>query len=147
MTLQATIEQDVKTAMKNRDSERLGTIRMVLASLKNKRIDLRRDLTEAEEIELLSTEAKRRRESIEAFTKGGRQDLVDKEQAELVIIQTYLPQSLSEDEARALIAAAITESGAASKKDFGKVMRILAPRIKGRFDAAAARPIIESLLP
>jgi uncharacterized protein YqeY len=147
VSLQAQIEQDIKAAMKAREADRLNTLRMVLSGLKNERINLRRDLNPQEELAFLSTEAKRRRESIDAFQQGGRADLVAKEQAELAIIQTYLPQALSEDEVKAMIQAAITESGAATKKDFGKVMRLIAPQIKGRFDGAAVRPLIEGLLP
>lgn len=147
MTLQAQLEQDVKAAMKSREADRLSTLRMLLSGIKNERINLRRDLTPAEEVSFLSTEAKRRRESIDAFTLGGRADLVAREQADLVVIQAYLPQALTEDEVKVMIQEAITESGAANKKEFGKVMRLISPKIKGRFDGAAVRPLIEAILP
>ncbi|OIP32220.1 MAG: aspartyl-tRNA amidotransferase [Deltaproteobacteria bacterium CG2_30_63_29] len=146
MSLFETLTADIKTAMKAREKERLSTLRMVLSSLKNKRIDKGSELDEAEELELLTREAKRRRESIDAYTKANRQDLVDKEQAELVVIGAYLPQQLSPEEVEAIVAAAVAESGASAKKDIGNVMKLVMPKIQGRFPGKDVRPMVDKHL-
>ena len=146
MSLQATITQDMKAAMKAREKMRLSTLRMLLSDLKNMRIQLQRDLTEAEEVSFLTTQAKQRQESIEAYDEAGREELAAREREELVVIKAYLPQQLTEDEAKALVIAAIAEVGATSKKEFGKVMRVVMPKLKGRFPGKGVKPLVESQL-
>jgi len=146
MSLQTTLKDDMKTAMKARDKERLGTIRQLIAALKNVAIEKRRDLTPDEELSFLATQAKRRRESIDAYTQGDRPDLADKERTELAVIETYLPQPLSADEVRELVRAAVEETGASSPKDMGKVMKIVMPKVKGRFPGKEVRPLVNEAL-
>lgn len=146
MGLQDKLAEDMKAAMKAREADRLGVIRMMLSDIKTERINLMRDLTEEEEIGFLSRQAKRRRESIEAYTNAARVDLADIEKRELAVIETYLPQQLSVDEVREIIRAAIAEVGATSPKDMGKLMGVLMPRLKGRFPGKDVKPLAESLL-
>ncbi len=140
------LKTDMKTAMKARDSERLTTIRMLISALKNKQIDLGRDVTEDEIVTVLSTEAKKRREAAESYRGGGRDELADKEEAELVVIEDYLPRQLSEEEVGAIVDELIASTGAESKSDMGKVMGPLMGRIKGQFDGGAAKDIVMSKL-
>ncbi|MGM0578605.1 MAG: GatB/YqeY domain-containing protein [Myxococcota bacterium] len=142
MALRDTLQEDMKAAMKARDRDRLGTIRMLLSEVKNAAIDKGRDLSEDEEISLLATQAKRRRESIESYEKGGRDDLAAKEQAELDVIEEYLPRPLTADEVRDLVLAAIAETGATGKKDMGKVMGRVMPQVRGRFPGKDVKPIV-----
>jgi uncharacterized protein YqeY len=122
------------TAMRHGDALKRDTLRMVLAAAHNAQVAARRPLTDDEIVGVLAKEAKTRRESVEAFTKVGRTDLADKEQAEAEIIGAYLPAALSEEELRAMIAEAITTTGATSARDLGKVMGALSPRTRGRAD-------------
>lgn len=145
MALLDTLKTDMKTAMKAREKERLGVIRMLISDLKNMLID-KAELSEADELSFLSTQAKKRRQSIDEYEKANRADLADIERAELAIIQTYLPAPLSEDEVREIIAAAIEATGAASPSDMGKVMGKVMPQVKGRFDGAAVRPLVQAAL-
>jgi uncharacterized protein len=129
-----TIDQDMIAAMKARDAERLSTIRMMKTALKNKEIDKREPLTDAEAYQVLTTMIKQRRESIEQFTKGGRTELAAKEASEITVIEGYLPKSASEDEIRALVTTTIVElsSGGAAlgPKDMGAVMKKVQEKIK-----------------
>ncbi len=146
MSLAATLQADLKVAMKARDAARTGTIRLLITSIKNATIHKGGELDETEEISLLATEAKRRRESVTAYRAGGREDLADHESAELTVIEGYLPKQLSEAEARELIASVIAEVGATSKRDMGKVMGKVMPQLRGVFPGNAVKPIVESLL-
>lgn len=137
---------DMKEAMRAREQVRLDTIRMLISALKNEEIALKRGLEEQEEIALLSTQAKRRRESITAFEEGGREEMAAQERAELAVIEMYLPQQLSEEEVREMVAAVIGEVGASGPSDMGRVMGAVMPRLKGRFPGADVRPIVQSLL-
>lgn len=140
------LQTDMKEAMKARDAERLSTIRMLISSLKNKQIDLRRDLTEDEIVTVLATEAKKRREAADSFRSGNRDELADKEEAELVVIGGYLPKQLTEDEVGAIVDELIASTGAQQKSDMGKVMGPLMGRIKGQFDGGRAKDIVMSKL-
>lgn len=131
------ITEDMKTAMRSQDKERLATIRLILSALKQREVDERIDLTDEHVIAILDKMVKQRRESIKEFTAGNRQDLADKESQELLVIQHYLPAQLSDAEVEALITASIQEAGATSAKDMGKVMNILRPKVQGRADVAA----------
>lgn len=140
------IKEDMKNAMRAKQADRLSAIRMLIAALQNKGIDLRRDLTEDEIIDVLSSEAKKRRDSIEQYTTGNRPELAAKEQAELEIIAEYLPKPLTEEEVVAMVEAQIVKSGAATKKDMGKVMGPVIAQTKGRFDGARIKDIVLSQL-
>jgi hypothetical protein len=131
-----TLAQDLKTAMtaamRSQDAFRRDTLRMLVAAAYNAEKAARRPLTDDETIGVLTREVRMRRESVEAYEKAGRTDLADRETAEIEIIAGFLPQALTEDEVRALVVAAIDETGAASARDIGKVMAVLAPRTRGR---------------
>ncbi len=146
MSLLLSLQADMKVAMKARDAVSLTTIRGMIADIKKLQIDTQKEMNEAAELSFLSTQAKRRRESIEAFRKGGRDDLADNEEAELAIIEKYLPAQLSEEEARAEISKIIESVGATSKKDFGRVMGASAKALKGRFPGKDVKALVEGLL-
>ena len=131
MSLEQTLGADIVTAMKARDQNRLTPLRMLKSALTNKSIEKGRALEAAEELAVVSMLVKQRRDSIEQFTKGGRTDLADKEQAEIAILSTYLPASASDDEIAAAVTAAIAESGATSAKDMGKVMKAVMAGLAG----------------
>ena len=134
MTLADRLQEDLKTAMRQGDAQTRDTLRMVLSSAHNAEVAARRPLTDDELVGVLIKEAKSRQESIDAYTKVGRDDLVAKERAEADIIARYLPQQLTEAEIGALVAQAITETGAGSARDLGRVMGWLSPRTRGRAD-------------
>ncbi|RPJ82867.1 MAG: GatB/YqeY domain-containing protein [Acidobacteria bacterium] len=132
MSMIARIQQEMTDAMKTRQTLRLSVLRGIKTALKNKEIEKVRPLTEVEEIQVLQTLVKQRRESIEQFTKGGRNDLVSQEKAELEILETFLPAAVGRDEIDAAVAAAIDELQAASPKDMGRVMKAVMGRFAGK---------------
>ena len=132
MSLEQTLSADIVTAMKAKDASRLTPLRMLKTALTNKSIEKGRALEAAEELQVVSQLVKQRRDSIEQFTRGGRKDLADKEQAEIVILDTYLPPSASDDEIGEAVAAAITETGATSQKDMGRVMKAVMAALAGK---------------
>jgi len=134
MSLKTDISQAMKEAMKAKESVRLGTVRMILSAIKNKEIDAGAELDDAAVTAVLSTLAKQRREAAEAFRVGGRAELAEKEEAELAVIQTFLPAPLSEAELDALIEAAVAECGATSMKEMGAVMKLVSAQSTGRAD-------------
>lgn len=140
------LTEDMKTAMKSGEKDRLATIRLLRGAIKDAEINKRKTLSEEEEIAVLSNAAKKRRESIAAYQQAGRLDLVAKEQAELVVIQSYLPEQLSQDELQHLVEAAMEESGAQSLKDMGKVMALVMTKVKGRADGKLINEIVRSKL-
>lgn len=144
--LKETIQQDLTTAMKARDAVRTQTLRGVISSIKNMEIEKRTTLDDDAVLDVVSREAKRRRESIEAFGAGGRDDLVAKETAELEILTTYLPAGLSETVLASLIDAAIAEAGATSPKELGSVMKIITPQVRGRADGSAVAAAVKARL-
>jgi uncharacterized protein len=146
MALIDTLNGDVKAAMKGGDKIRLNTVRMLIAALKNERISLGADLSADQELQLLATQAKRRRESISLYTQGGRDDLAAQEAAELVVLEGYLPEQLTEDDVRALVLEIMAATGAESMRDMGKVMGQLMPKLKGRFDGKLAKGVVQSAL-
>ncbi len=150
MSLKQTIDEAIKIAMKAKDKVRLETVRTIKKALLEKEVALRpsgRDiLTEEEEIDLLSQQAKQRRDSIEQFTKAGRTELADKESQELAIIETYLPAQLSDDEVGAILDEVITAVGAASAKDMGKVMGAAMGKLKGKADGKKIQDLVKSKL-
>jgi uncharacterized protein YqeY len=132
MSLEQTLGADIVTAMKAKDATKLTALRMLKTALTNKSIEKGRALEGAEELQVVSMLVKQRRDSIEQFTKGGRTDLADKEQAEIVVLNTYLPASASDDEIAAAVTAAIAETGATSAKDMGKVMKAVMAGLAGK---------------
>ncbi len=146
MTLKADIQNQMKEAMRSQDKDRLATIRLMLAALKQREIDERIELTDDQILAILDKMLKQRRESIAQFEKAKRQDLIDKEQAELLVIQSFMPQPLADSEITALIQKALTETGAKAMADMGKVMAILKPQIQGRADVGQVSAKVKSLL-
>ncbi|HEX7964174.1 MAG TPA: GatB/YqeY domain-containing protein [Gammaproteobacteria bacterium] len=146
MALKEQITNDMKESMKSGAKDRLGVIRLILAALKQKEVDERIVLDDAQVLSILEKMLKQRRESVAQFTQGNRPDLVAKEEAEIKIIQAYLPAQLSDAELDQLVAAAVAESGAASVKDMGKVMGILKPKVAGKADMSAVSAKIKSKL-
>ena len=146
MSLKERIQQDMKDAMRAADKPRLATIRLILAAIKQIEVDERRDLDDTGITIVLDRMVKQRRESISQFEKAGRTDLVDQEATELAIIQTYLPEPLSEGELNALIDEAMAQTGASSIKDMGRVMALLKPELQGRADMGAVSAMIKARL-
>jgi uncharacterized protein YqeY len=146
MGFREAIERDLKDALKARDSLKVSVLRLILSSIKNKEIDKRGELSEEEFISVLHGQAKKRKEAIEAYEKGKRADLQNKEEEELKIIETYLPKALSEEELLTLVRDAISEAQAASPKDTGKVMKILMPKVKGRTDGKLVNQMVAKAL-
>jgi len=130
--LRETIGASLTAAMKARDTLRLSVVRMMKAAVKNKEIELRAELEDAQVIQVLSTLIKQRRDSIDHFTRGGRMDLADKEAAEIKIIEEFLPAAVSDDEIEATVAAVVRETGAASPKEIGAVMKQCMARFAGK---------------
>jgi uncharacterized protein YqeY len=126
------IREDQNTALKARERDRVSALRLLSSELKNRRIELGRDLTDDDAIDVLTRALKQRRESEEQFVKGGRPELAAKEAAEAEVIRTYLPEPVAEDELNRMIDAAIAETGATSMRDMGAVMGRLMPELKGR---------------
>ena len=144
--LREKIAQDMRDAMKARESGRVGALRMLMAAVKNTEVEKRHDLSDDEVLDVVTKEAKRRRESIEAFEKGGRTDLVEKESAELTVLEAYLPERLSDDELAALVDAAIAETGASTPKQMGDVMKALMPKLRGRADGGQVSALVKAKL-
>jgi uncharacterized protein len=146
MTLQQRIESAMREAMLARDVRRIGTLRMAMAAFQNRRIELGRDLTDEDVVDVLSKQMKQRRESIEHFRAAGRDAMVQVEEEESAIIAEFLPKPLSEDELRDLVSGAIAETGAATPADLGRVMGKLAPQVKGRADGKALSEMVRAQL-
>jgi uncharacterized protein len=146
MGLRETIDSDIKNALKSGAKDKLSTLRMLSAALKNKQIDKRRPLTEEEVAETVRSLIKQRKDSIEQFGKGGRQDLVDKETAEVAVLEVYLPQQMSREELEVMIRDAVTQTGAQGAKDMGKVMKALIPQVGGRADGKLLSELVKHAL-
>lgn len=144
--LKGRIVNAVKDAMRAGDKTRLGTLRLITAALKQREVDERIELGDDDVIAILSKMVKQRRESIDQYQKAGRDDLADKEQVEIDIIAEFLPQPLSDQEIQALIDQAISETGAESIRDMGKVMGLLKPKLQGRADMGQVSGLIKSRL-
>ena len=143
----ARIESDVKGALKAGDKQRVATLRLVLAALRNEKINARRDLTDEEAQAVLRRAVKQRREAIEQYSRGGREDLANAESAELAILESYLPAGLADEEVEAEIRRIIEEKGLTSQREAGLVMKELMARHKGRVDGRRAQEIARRLLP
>ena len=146
MTLKATITEDMKAAMRAREAARLSTIRLLLAAIKQKEVDERIDVSDADVVGIIDKMIKQRRESITHFDAGGRPELAAAERAEIELLQTYLPQPLSAAEVEALIAEAIANAGASGPSAMGKVMAALKPRLAGRADMGQVADRVRSKL-
>jgi uncharacterized protein YqeY len=136
----------MKTAMRAKDSERLATIRLLIAEIKRKEVDERIELDDAQVVAIVEKMIKQRKDSISQFEAGGRQDLADIEKAELAVLVTYMPAGLSDEEVAAEVAAAVAASGAAGPQDMGKVMGILKPKLAGRADMTAVSAQVKKAL-
>ncbi|CCQ89411.1 conserved hypothetical protein [Nitrospina gracilis 3/211] len=146
MGLKDKLLQDLKVALKSKQSLKVETLRLVSAEIKNKEIDLRKELGDEEITALLSTQIKKRKEAAALYEKGGRADLKEKEEQEMVILAGYLPEQVGEDTLRKRIQEVIAETGAQSPKDMGKVMKVVAPEFKGRADGEQIRSLVTEML-
>ncbi|MGH8766209.1 MAG: GatB/YqeY domain-containing protein [Burkholderiales bacterium] len=146
MDLKSKIIEDMKAAMRAKESARLSTIRLLLSAMKQKEVDERVTLTDADVLAILEKMLKQRRESITQFEKAGRNDLVDHEKAEVVVLSAYLPQQMSEAEVADAVSAAVKESGAAGPKDMGKVMGLLKAKLAGRTDMGKLSGLVKAKL-
>ena len=146
MTLKERITEDMKAAMRAKDAERLGTIRLLTAAMKQKEVDERVELDDVAVIGIVDKMLKQRKDSIEAFEKAGRQDLADKEKAEVTVLQTYLPARLSGDEIAAEVKAIVAELGAKGPGDMGKVMGAVKARLAGKADMGQVSAAVKAAL-
>lgn len=144
--LKSRITEDVKSAMRSGDKPRLATLRLVQAAIKQIEVDTRETLDDTGMLSVLEKMVKQRRESISQYGQAGRDDLVAVEEAELAIIQTYMPEALSEAEIQTMVDAALAESGASSVRDMGKVMTLLKPQMQGRADMAMVSGMVKARL-
>ena len=146
MTLREKINEDMKTAMKARETEKLGAIRLLQAALKQKEVDERIVLTDDMILNIIEKMLKQRKDSIEQFTTGNRIDLVAKEEFEVGVLSAYMPQQMSEADVAAIVDAVIAETGATSAKDMGKVMNTLRPKVAGRADMGKLSAVVKARL-
>ena len=146
MSLKEQITEDMKTAMRAKDSERLGTIRLLLAALKQKEVDERIELDDTAVIAIVDKLVKQRKDSVTAFTQGGRTDLADKEAAEIKVLEVYLPQRLGADEVAAEVKAIVAELGASGPGDMGKVMGAVKAKLAGKADMGQVSAAVKAAL-
>ena len=146
MSLKDSIQQAMKDAMRGGDKRRLGTVRLILAAIKQQEVDTRTDVDDAQVTVILDKMAKQRRESLDQYEKAGRDDLAEQETFELGVLKDFLPEQLSAAEITSLIEAAIADTGASSMKEMGKVMGVLKPKLQGRADMGAVSAQIKAQL-
>lgn len=146
MTIQEQLQNDLKEAMRARDTERSTTLRMALATMKNLQIELGHPLSDEEALEALRREAKKRRDAVDAYKKAGRDDLAVKEEQELTILEAYLPRQLSAEELRPLVAATAAELGASGPQDMGQLMPVLMARYKDQADGRTISQVAREVL-
>ena len=146
MLLRERVNEDVKAAMKAREAERLGTLRLLTAAMKQREIDERITLDDAGVIAVIEKMLKQRRDSVAQYEKAGRQDLADVEKREMTVLQAYLPQQLSEAQLAAIVAEAVSAAGAASASGMGKVMAIVKPKVAGRADMGKVSALVKAKL-
>jgi len=146
LSLLERLNNDMKQAMKNKEKDKLVVIRMIKAAIQNERIKLGRDLSEEDELSVLSREVKQRKDSLHEFEKAGREDLVDKISAELKHVEIYMPEQLSEEELAEIVKQTIADTGASSKKEMGKVMAALMPKVKGKADGSLVNKLVQQHL-
>lgn len=140
------IQEDLKTAVKARDKVRTSALRMLITSLKNAELEEREELTQEQEIAVLGSYARRCRESLSEFERGGRDDLVAQGKAELAVVMSYLPEQLSDEDIRSEALKIIKDTGAEGPRDMGKVMGLLMSRLKGKADGASVRKVVSDIL-
>ena len=146
MSLKEKLLSNMKEAMKSKDSVKLGTVRGVISAVKNQEIDLKKELSEEEILTIVSREVKKRKEAAVLYEKGNRPELKDKEIQEMKILQTYLPEQVSEKDLRRRIQEVIDETGAEGMKDFGKIMKTLVPEFKGKADNSLIKDLANEYL-
>ncbi|MBD1371162.1 GatB/YqeY domain-containing protein [Hazenella sp. IB182357] len=146
MSLQEQLTQDMKSALKNKEKTKLSVIRMLRSSIKKAEIDKRSTLGDDEVLDVIVKEVKQRRDSIREFEKAGRDDLVLNEQEEMKVLESYLPEQLSEEELRLIIQSAVSEVGATSRADLGKLMPVIMPQVKGKADGKKVNQIVMEFL-
>jgi len=146
MTLTQQIEKDFLAAYKAKEDVRVAVLRMLKTAAKNRQVELRRELTDEEMLAVIARQVKQRQESIDMFRTAGRTEQADQEQAEMVILQTYLPTQLSAEETAAAVDAAVAEAGASGMKDMGRVMQALKQRCQGRIDGKLASELVKARL-
>lgn len=146
VSLKERLTAEMKAAMREKDVARRDTVRYLISEVKSREIDLKRELTEDEEIKLLQTQAKQRAESIEQFRAGGREDLVAKDEQQLEVIESYLPKQLSDEDLNEFVASGIARTGAEGPKDMGKVMGLLSKEAEGRVDGRRLSEAVRSRL-
>ncbi|MCD7033049.1 GatB/YqeY domain-containing protein [Metabacillus sp. GX 13764] len=147
MSLLERLNQDMKQAMKNKEKDKLSVIRMLKASIQNEAIKQKKnELSEEEEVTVLSRELKQRKDSLQEFNNADRSDLADKVEIEISIVSEYMPEQLSEDEVLDIVKQTITETGAASKADMGKVMSAIMPKVKGKADGSVVNRLVSQQL-
>jgi uncharacterized protein YqeY len=146
MSLKEQITEDMKAAMRAKETAKLGTIRLLTAAMKQKEVDERIELTDAHVLAIIEKMLKQRKDSITQFEAGGRQDLADIEKAEVSVLSGYMPAVLSDAEVQAVVAAAVTETGAAGPQDMGKVMAIVKAKLAGRADMTAVSGLVKAAL-
>ena len=146
MGLRDQIDVDIKSAMKSGAKDKVSALRMLSAALKNKQIEKRAPLVDGEIVDTVRSLIKQRRDSIEQFAKGGRQDLVDKEAAEVAVLEVYLPQQMAREEIEKIVRDVIAQTGAQGAKDMGKVMKALVPLLAGRADNKLVSELVKSSL-
>jgi uncharacterized protein len=146
MSLKAKITEDMKAAMRAKNAPRLSAVRLLLAAMKQREVDERIDLTDADILAIIEKMLKQRRDSVTQFEAGGRQDLADVEKFEIGVLSEYMPQQLSEAEIAAEVAAAVAQAGAKGMQDMGKVMAMLKPRLAGRADMAKVSAQVKATL-
>lgn len=146
MSLSDRLTDDMKQAMKAKDKKKLSTLRMIKSSFKNESIKLGKELSPDDELTVLSRELKQRKDSLQEYEDAGREDLAAGERAEMVIIETYMPEPLSDEELERLISDTISKLGASGKQDMGKVMGAIMPRVKGKADGTLVNKIVQKHL-
>jgi uncharacterized protein len=146
MTLRDRVQEDVKTAMKAREAERLGTLRLLTAAMKQREVDERITLDDAGVVAVIEKMLKQRKDSVAQYEQAGRQDLADAEKREMAILQAYLPQQMTEDEVAALVAEAVAATGATGPADMGKVMGVVKPKVAGRADMGRVSALVKAKL-
>lgn len=146
MSLKARISDDMKAAMRARETERLGTIRLLLAAIKQREVDERIELDDTAVLAVVDKMLKQRKDSITQFEQAGRDDLVQKEQAEVEVLKVYMPAALSDAEVAAEVQQAVADSGATGPQDMGKVMGVLKPKLAGRADMTAVSALVKAAL-
>ncbi len=140
------LQEEMKKAMKSGEKDRLSTIRMLISEIKKVQIDKKKDLTDEEIIQLLQRYAKQRKEAIQQYKKANREDLVEKEEKELKVVEEFLPEQLSEEKIENIVQETIEEIGASSLKDMGKVMKVVMEKVKGRADGSIVSKIVKQKL-